>query len=192
MKKLGFFALVIGVLWVVVAFNTDVSVDTGYGRVNNIGLMASRQNHVIIGGLIVLVGVLMLIFGKSSSSAAGLVKCPFCAELIQPEAIKCKHCGSDISPQHLVEEAESGVWNPSLYYRYENGKNIIVDEAIGHLVHHILESRSAIADLVSNSSFVEASPKELKQKFAPKVSAIANSLPIELRDDFRAKYNDFF
>uniref|UniRef100_UPI0011A454A4 zinc ribbon domain-containing protein n=1 Tax=Yersinia aldovae TaxID=29483 RepID=UPI0011A454A4 len=27
----------------------------------------------------------------------GMVKCPFCAEIIKNEAIKCKHCGSDIS-----------------------------------------------------------------------------------------------
>jgi ribosomal protein L37AE/L43A len=27
----------------------------------------------------------------------GMKKCPFCAELVKREAIKCKHCGSDIS-----------------------------------------------------------------------------------------------
>ncbi|WP_025901395.1 zinc ribbon domain-containing protein [Tatumella sp. UCD-D_suzukii] len=28
----------------------------------------------------------------------GLVKCPYCAEMVKPEAIKCKHCGSDLQP----------------------------------------------------------------------------------------------
>lgn len=27
----------------------------------------------------------------------GMRKCPFCAEMVKQEAVKCKHCGSDIS-----------------------------------------------------------------------------------------------
>lgn len=173
MKKLGFFALVIGVLWVVVAFNTDVSVDTGYGRVNNIGLMASRQNHIIIGGLIVLVGVLMLIFGKGSSSAAGLVKCPFCAELIQGEAIKCKHCGSDIQPHAKSQEPDSTLWAADNYFKLNNGDVVIEQGAIDTL------SISLIGLHPSQS------PKDVYEKYKAQIRTLSNELPPQIRDSFR-------
>ena len=36
----------------------------------------------------------------------GMKKCQFCAELVKSEAVKCKHCGSDISNDsgHRVPE----------------------------------------------------------------------------------------
>ncbi|ELY3597475.1 zinc ribbon domain-containing protein [Cronobacter malonaticus] len=36
----------------------------------------------------------------------GMRKCPFCAEMVRKEAVKCKHCGSDISGQSSLTKIE--------------------------------------------------------------------------------------
>lgn len=48
----------------------------------------------------IIAGIALAVLGEDFDAdvdAGSLKKCPFCAELIKPEAIKCKHCGSDIA-----------------------------------------------------------------------------------------------
>lgn len=102
MKGFGTFALIVGICWLVFALSMDVSVATGAGgRVNNLGLMADRQVHTIVGGMITLGGLLMVLLGgkavsTSVAAEANMRLCPLCAESIKNAAIKCKHCGADV------------------------------------------------------------------------------------------------
>ncbi|WP_050482886.1 hypothetical protein [Pseudomonas mandelii] len=102
MKGFGTFALIVGICWLVFALSMDVSVATGAGgRVNNLGLMADRQVHTIVGGMITLAGLLMVLLGgkavsTSVAAEANTRLCPLCAESIKNAAIKCKHCGADV------------------------------------------------------------------------------------------------
>ncbi len=48
---------------------------------------------------------------EQSQLDSGLVKCPYCAEMIKPEARKCKHCGSDV--KEAIEVARLKNFKPS-------------------------------------------------------------------------------
>lgn len=100
MRKFGYLLIALGVLCLVVALAMDVTVSSGAGRVNNIGLMSERQNLILISGFMLLIGIVVTVVGNRQSELAirreSTRSCPVCAEDIQCAAIKCKHCGSSV------------------------------------------------------------------------------------------------
>ncbi|UCV10824.1 ribosomal protein L7/L12 [Dechloromonas denitrificans] len=101
MNRFGKPLIIIGAITLLVALNMDVSVESGYGRVNNIGLMADRSKYLLLGALLVVAGLFVNFKNSENQSTDNTsnsdeIKCPFCAELIKKDAKLCKHCKSTI------------------------------------------------------------------------------------------------
>ncbi|NHB93266.1 hypothetical protein [Photorhabdus cinerea] len=66
MRVLGYFLLNVGIIWILVALNMDTSVSSQYGsKINSIRLIASQQNHLLIGAFITLYGLIMIISSRN-------------------------------------------------------------------------------------------------------------------------------
>lgn len=82
MKKVGLILIVIGLVWVIIAFNMSTAVKTesetiGSGdfsihipsmEINNVGLMDQRRNHMMASIAMILSGILLYGFGAISES----------------------------------------------------------------------------------------------------------------------------
>ena len=69
MQTLGVVMLIAGIALAAYFFLAfDPSVESGYGRVNNIGLMADRQNGIIIGIGLGVAGTIMLAIGSRNKN----------------------------------------------------------------------------------------------------------------------------
>lgn len=169
MRNAGFFILAVGIIWLLVSLNMDTSIATGYGgRVNNIGLMASKQNYIIIGGLITICGLLISIFCKSSPSY-NMVKCPLCAEVINRDAVKCKHCGSDISEftTKVKMPKISGLNTEDIVINNANGEKELNGGAISVMamaLHKEMPKNTALSVMVTNSPTISMIKENMDKK----------------------------
>lgn len=68
-KTITKFLIIFGVALIIIAMTMDTSVSTGYGRVQNIGLISQQQNILIIGGLAFLSGIMLFATSQKSQSS---------------------------------------------------------------------------------------------------------------------------
>jgi hypothetical protein len=111
MKALGGILIGLGLVWLASALAMDTTVATyssvynmPSGRVHNIGKMELRRTHLMLSGGMILVGTILMGFGSLRRDEGvddddvddDLRSCPHCAELVQVEAVYCRHCKRDI------------------------------------------------------------------------------------------------
>lgn len=78
-------------IWVVIAIG-NIAENKGYSKAGFIVFAIFLPLIALIVALVIQPSQMK----QTSVAAAVMVKCPMCAELIQPDAIKCKHCASDL------------------------------------------------------------------------------------------------
>lgn len=111
----GAFYFLVSGIWVhaLVMFIITILLYAGLGAPATVLVIAMNIIYCVVAGEIVegyylrkgWIKVADGVAPNSKTPASETRKCPFCAEEIKAEAIKCKHCGSDVSP--LSAEVES-------------------------------------------------------------------------------------
>lgn len=97
-----------GSIFIFMALTMDTSVPSEYGgRVNNIGLMADRQNYILVSCLVFVVGFITALAGflqGRNSNINTIVQCPQCGQLA-----------------HAIETKQGNNFNTSVSFDYWKG-----------------------------------------------------------------------
>lgn len=145
MRSIGIILTFIGVIWLLVAFNIDTSVDVGTsilgsGRVENLGLIAQRQNHLFVAGLLTLIGVLLIIFGgwsEAQNANSNLPENALVPTKLQEPAADERHLALDSYRLWLVEKYAIGRNDIFDRFVFDQHTFATLDDALG--AAHALE-----------------------------------------------------
>ncbi|WFX49517.1 zinc ribbon domain-containing protein [Klebsiella michiganensis] len=113
----------------------------------------------------------------------GLVKCPFCAETIKPEAVKCKHCGSNV--KEAQEAASIANFKPSdmpfdAFFIRRKDSFEVNEVSVTTLVSQLKKANPGIH------------PMNIKEKYSAQITELVNQLPSGIRDEFLRVYDAKF
>lgn len=104
----------------------------------------------------------------------GMVRCPLCAELIRAEAIKCKHCGSDVSALSAgkVVGREKKLVASDFVSEDQNGDVVLNYDgikALANQLHNEMPKNSALSVMVTHGPVIrrlrDGLPESLRRSF---------------------------
>lgn len=110
-------------------------------------------------------------------------KCPLCAEAVKIEAIKCKHCGSDI-PKGSTKA------RPVIDYDFLPS-SIPVERYIRKIDGNISVDSNEIVEMVRKLKSINAGvhPVNIKARYADDIDLLIGKLPVGIREEFSMIYN---
>ncbi|AIJ06985.1 MULTISPECIES: zinc ribbon domain-containing protein [Edwardsiella] len=112
----------------------------------------------------------------------GMRKCPFCAELVKKEAIKCKHCGSDIPAFNVAKESNVDyLFVPSCvpineYIKVDAGRKTINSSKVADVVYKLRKINP------------DVSSEWIEKRYSDDIEFILSELPHDLREEFSMVY----